>query len=228
MRHVFQPVVDLRAGRVVGFEALARFPGRGPQAVLAEISAAGDAALRAFDAESVAAAARAARPWLPAGTRLFLNLTHASLAAAVAGAPLPATGGVPAVWELAENAATHAVLSAPGAWGALAQHRADWALDDVGDGRADLGRLAAAIAHGVRWVKVARPVVQGAARDAARRRVLRALAGLGAAVVAEGMESAEDLAAVAEAGVRYVQGFAVGYPAVRPAAVGPRPVPAAP
>ena len=214
--HHYQVIADLRTGRPVGFEALARFPGRGPQAVLKELAAQGDAAQRAFDEESVRLAVASARGWLPRGTRLFVNLTAASLSAVVAGAALPDAGGLPVVFELAENAATQAVLSDHGAWEALARHDAVWALDDVGDGRADLTRLSAAVAHGVRWVKIARQAVAGAARDPARLAVLRSVSTLGASVIAEGVEDPADLDALSAAGIGFVQGFAVGRPETRP------------
>jgi EAL domain-containing protein (putative c-di-GMP-specific phosphodiesterase class I) len=216
MWHAFQAVVDLRSGGTVGFEALARFPGRGPQAVLKELAAQGDAAQRAFDEESVRLAVASAREWLPRGARLFVNLTAATLAAVVAGVPLPDAGGLSVVFELAENAATQAVLSEHGAWEALARHGAVWALDDVGDGRADLARLSAAVAHGVRWVKIARQAVAGAARDPARLAVLRSVSTLGASVIAEGVEDPADLEAMSSAGIGFVQGFAVGRPEPRP------------
>lgn len=222
MWHCYQPVVSLLTGRPIGFEALARFPGRGPQAVLKELAAQGDAAQRAFDAESVGCAVASAGAWLPPGAVLFVNLTAATLAAVVAGVALPDTGGLPVVFELAENAATHAVLSAPGAWEALARSGAVWALDDVGDGRADLARLSAAVLYGVRWVKVARQAVAGAANDPARMAVLRSVASLGVQVIAEGIEDPADLDAVSAAGIDYVQGFAIGRPEERPV-LGPVP-----
>ncbi len=220
LRHVFQPIVDLRSGGVVAYEALARFPDRGPEAVLREVASLGDAALRTFDAASAASAVCAARAWLPPGARLCLNLTHASVAAAAAGSPLPDAGGFPVTWELSEDAATQAALSSPGAWEALRPLRARLALDDVGGGWADLDRLAAALRNGVRWVKVDRRVVHGAARDPAKRAVLRAVSGLGVLgfeVVAEGVEDLADLAVLAACGVRYAQGLAVGRPVSGPA-----------
>lgn len=214
--HVFQPVRSLNSGSVIGYEALARFHGRGPQAVLKELAAQGDAAQRAFDADSVREAVASASAWLPYRAVLFVNLTAASLAAIMKGAPLPDTGGLSVVFELAENAATHAVLSEQGAWEALVRHKGAWALDDVGDGRADLARLSAAVTHGVRWVKLARQAVAGAACDPARQAVLRAVTTLGALVIAEGVEDPADLEAVSAAGIGFVQGFAVGRPEACP------------
>ena len=147
---------------------------------------------------------------------MFINLTAASVAAVVAGEPLSDTGGCPVVFELAETAATQAVLAADGAWEALKRLDATWALDDVGDGRADLARLSAAVAHGVRWIKVARSAVHGASRNPARLAVLRSVSSLGAHVIAEGVEDPADLAALPAAGVGFVQGFATGRPAPRP------------
>lgn len=216
MHHVYQPIVDLRTGRPAAFEALARFRGRGPQAVLAEVSARGDAAMRRFDREAIASAVSGARGQ-PPGVPLFLNATSATVAAVLRGEPWPGTDGVPVVWELNESGATAAVLAAhgPDAVATLGRSAA-LALDDVGDGRGDLGRLAAAVRGGVRWVKLARSVVDGCARDSGKRAVLQAVARLGVPVIAEGVERQDDLHTVAAVGIRYVQGFAVGRPAPLP------------
>ena len=213
MYHHFQPVVSLDSGGIVGYEALMRIPGRSTQTVLAELCRRGDAdLLRALDEQSVKNAAAVARDFLPRGCRLFINLTHASLEALVAGAEPPPTHGLPVVWELAESAATAAVLARPGALSALAG-RFTVALDDVGDGRSDLWRLSEAVQLGLSWIKVARSLVDGCAVDPGRQAVLRSVAALGVPVVAEGAERWADVAAAGAAGVRHVQGFVLGRPA---------------
>jgi EAL domain-containing protein (putative c-di-GMP-specific phosphodiesterase class I) len=215
VRHVYQPIVDLHSGVVVAWEALARFHGRKPEEVLRDLAVMGDKALRAFDSASVAAAAAAARGVLPSGAQLCLNLTHATVAAAVSGEPLPDVGGLPVIWELREDEATHRVLSVDGSWRALSS-RGRFALDDIGGGWADLARLVGALHHGVRWVKVDRQVVQGVGGDPARRAVLRAVTDLGFETIAEGAEDLADLAVLAASGVRYAQGYAVGRPVSGP------------
>ena len=57
--------------------------------MLADIASRGDAAMRRFDTECVASAAYATRAWLPPGSTLFVNITAATVAAAVDGRPLP-------------------------------------------------------------------------------------------------------------------------------------------
>ena len=224
MYHHFQPIVALNTGDIVGYEALLRIRGRSTQAVLAELCRRGDGdLLRALDEQSVRIAAAVARSSLPRGGLLFVNLTHASVEALVDGAAPPPTAGLRVVWELAESAATSALLARPGALEALVR-RLPVALDDVGDGHADLGRLAEGVRLGVSWIKVARSVIDGCAADAGRLAVLRSIAALGVPVVAEGAERSADVAAVGAAGVSHVQGFVLGRPgSARVAETEPRP-----
>lgn len=214
MQHAFQPIVDLHTGQPIGFEALARFPdGRGPMDVLRGLTLLGPEALRVFDRESVASAVAAAKAFLPPDTPLFLNLTAATVAAVLDGEPLPDTAGLPVVWELVENEATFRLLSHPGALGSLTTSAAI-ALDDVGEGSADLRRLAMGFRDGVRWIKIARSLIHGCADDPGKQAVLRLVVRLGVAAIAEGVERPEDLCALEEIGIRFVQGYATGRPQI--------------
>ena len=94
------------------------------------------------------------------------------------------------------------------------------ALDDVGYGRSYLESL---IILEPNVVKLDGHCVQGIAQNASRarsvKRLLRMAEALGAQVIAEGIESHDDLAALQQLGVRYGQGFLWGKPAP------PRPIP---
>ena len=85
---VFQPMLDLRTGRVAAYEALARFnrtPVRSPDKWFAQAHRFGLGA--ALEARALAAAL--AVPGRPAGTRLTLNLSLSSLGAPEIEAVLP-------------------------------------------------------------------------------------------------------------------------------------------
>ncbi|HEV2292139.1 MAG TPA: EAL domain-containing protein [Gemmatimonadales bacterium] len=87
------------------------------------------------------------------------------------------------------------------------------ALDDVGRGHSNIDLLLDVRPD---VVKLDRYFVLGASQCEMRRAVLASFrdmaAGLGAVVVAEGVETAEDLATVVEAGVVVVQGWYFGHP----------------
>ncbi len=205
MSHAFQPVVDLRSGCAVGFEALARFGDRQtPQSVLRGLKNVND--LRRFDAESAALAAASSRFWLPVGTPLFINLTWATLAAALAGAPPPDVGDV--IWEVPERHASAAARSAPDAWRELTLQYT-WALDDAP------ARITAPL--GARWIKMTRNVVRKAARNPRGREALRTFSAPGMSLVTKGVETPEDIEMAFTAGIHFVQGFVAGRPETRPA-----------
>jgi EAL domain-containing protein (putative c-di-GMP-specific phosphodiesterase class I) len=87
------------------------------------------------------------------------------------------------------------------------------AVDDFGSGHANARLLLDARPE---VVKLTRDVVEGADRDELRRRLLADLArtaeGFSARVIAEGVETAEELAAVRAAGIDVVQGYFLSRP----------------
>jgi diguanylate cyclase (GGDEF)-like protein len=89
------------------------------------------------------------------------------------------------------------------------------ALDDVGFGHSSLEAL---IVLEPDIVKIDRRFVHGVSKDAGRSRDLKRLAGvlqgLGAEVVAEGIESRADINALARMGIEFGQGYLWGKPAV--------------
>jgi EAL domain-containing protein (putative c-di-GMP-specific phosphodiesterase class I) len=91
---------------------------------------------------------------------------------------------------------------------ALRSRGIDLALDDVGFGHSSLEAL---IVLEPDIVKIDRRFVNGVSKDAGRARDLRRLAGvlqgLGAEVIAEGVESRSDMAALMSIGVEFAQGY---------------------
>lgn len=91
------------------------------------------------------------------------------------------------------------------------------AIDDVGFGRSCLESL---ILLEPDIVKVDKKCITGVARDELRlrslKRILKVTDGLGMEVIAEGIETEEDLALVKELGIKYGQGFLWGKPAKVP------------
>ena len=92
------------------------------------------------------------------------------------------------------------------------------AVDDAGAGYASLRHVLAVRPD---FVKVDMALTRGADSDVARRTLLTALASfttaLGGRLVAEGVETAAELAALRDCGVHLVQGYLLGRPAADPA-----------
>ncbi len=216
---VFQPVVGLRLQRVAGVEALTRIaiePRRGPDVWFGEAFTVGlgvDLELLAINRALDQLAGVPASAYLAFNTSPETVLSHGFLAA-LDGLPLGRL-----VVEVTEHAAVadyQALLTA------LAPLRAAGlrlAIDDMGSGYANMQhvlRLAPDI------IKLDVALVRGIDGDRARR----ALAGslvvfadeMGARLVAEGIETPDELATLIELGVPYGQGFALARP-------GPLPVP---
>lgn len=210
--HHYQPIVDLVSDDVLGCEALARFPDGDIGERLAELGVSGPRALRAFDAFSVYTAASATLPWLAPEQRLFLNVTGATVDAIAAGHGWPSVpAGLRVVWELPENQAGAAPCLRPEALVQLVRSGAEIALDDLGEGVADLRRIAE-LGHAA-WWKLGHGLVHGAARNTRRQRWLAAIVRFAPRLIAEGVEDPTDIAALRATAVRYGQGFALGRPA---------------
>ena len=94
---VFQPIVDLAAVRVVGYEALARFPGTAGPGVW--FAAAADCGLAAELEALAVAKALAAVPLLPPGTFLAVNISRTCSTAGRSRTPSPAGRTSPGSWS---------------------------------------------------------------------------------------------------------------------------------
>lgn len=96
---------------------------------------------------------------------------------------------------------------------ALKKHGIMVAIDDVGFGRSSLETL---ILLEPDVVKVDIKYIAGIAADLQKQRLLRRLIGvveaLGAELIAEGVESREDLEMIKQMGMKYAQGYFWGYP----------------
>jgi EAL domain-containing protein (putative c-di-GMP-specific phosphodiesterase class I)/CheY-like chemotaxis protein len=211
---IFQPIVTLRTGEVNGFEALARFcsePVYGPDVWFAEAAALGIG----VDLELAAIATAIAHlPQIPAELCVALNLSPETVLSSSLG---PLLGQLPAnrlVLEITEHAhiADYGKLRE-----ALADLRHDGvrlAIDDAGAGYASLRHI----------LKLAPDCIKldiSLTRDIHIERSQRAMAAAlvafagetGASIVAEGIETAEELATLSDLGVEFGQGYYLGRPA---------------
>jgi EAL domain-containing protein (putative c-di-GMP-specific phosphodiesterase class I)/DNA-binding NarL/FixJ family response regulator len=222
---VFQPIVDLGCGDIVGYEALARFhesPGASPEVLFAEAEGVG------LGLELELATIRSALGrlgLLPASAFLSVNASPRT-AASPRLLNLMAGHTDRVVLEITEHAP---IEDYPRLSGALARLRSEGvrvAVDDAGAGFAGLNHV---LQLEPDFVKLDMALIRGIDRDETRRAVattLLELAGaVGSTVVAEGIEREPELQALRELGVSLGQGFHFARPVPVERLVGLRPIP---
>ena len=216
----FQPIVALRDECVLGYEALLRLAPGGPFRSPEDVFRAAVGTPWLVDVEMAALDVHlSAARRLPQG-RLFLNFSApafadnrmkaTALSARVLGAGLRPERVVLELTELVQLAdpARFAALLGP-----LRQDGFLVAVDDFGAGFTNLQLL---VELGPDFVKIDRSLIDGAGRHPRKRAFLESLGALGRRincdVIAEGVESREDLAAVRACGIGYAQGRVIGSP----------------
>jgi len=216
-RLVFQPVVDLVRGEVVGYEALARFGGAGlrtPGPYLAAAERTG----RAAELEAhLLAQALAARAGVPAGCFLAVNVSPVLLADPVVTALLRAAGDLSGlVLELTEHVPVDNLGALRKRIDALRDRGALLALDDTGAGWSGL-RQVAELRPDI--VKLDKSLVTDVDRDEVKQGLVELVgqfvSRLGSRLLVEGVERFEELDAVSRLGVPLAQGWLLGRPSIR-------------
>jgi diguanylate cyclase (GGDEF)-like protein len=208
---VFQPVVSLGTGRVIGFEALARFriaPQRAPHVWFAQAHGCG------LGAELEAAAIRAALESVgrPLETHLAVNVSPSALNSPVVAEALAGdlTG---IVVELTEHEFIPDDDDISAAIDGLRRRGALIAIDDAGAGHAGLNRLIEVRPDIVKFDRaMTRDIHTDRARMALLESFVRFARDVDATVCAEGIESLDELAAVADLDVQWGQGFVLAPP----------------
>lgn len=232
---VFQPIVTLASGEMLGYEALIRGPA-------GSMYASPDALFRMAQetgitvALEMAAARTALATWatLRLHGKLFLNFSPLTLRHLLdrggrAMASLLGLDGAQGsgariapsrvVIEITEQTAVGEAASFAQVMAVLGDLGVQYALDDFGTGHANLDRLAELTPQ---FVKIDKALVRGIHGNSRRLEVLRAVLNLmhalGGRVIAEGIETAEELALVRDLGVAAGQGYYLGRPAAQPPA----------
>ncbi|MCU1614069.1 MAG: Diguanylate phosphodiesterase, protein [Frankiales bacterium] len=210
---VFQPIVDLAAARVAGYEALSRFPGTATPDVW--FAAAADAGLGAeLEALAIIKALDAAAE-LPPDTFLTVNVSPHLLGSERVQEALGRRRDLHRiVIELTEHTPVDDLTALQTQTRALRKRGALIALDDAGSGYSGLQQMAAVKPQ---IVKLDRALVADADADPVRMALAEMLgefAGrIDAWLLAEGLETAAELAAFARLGVPLAQGWLLGRPA---------------
>jgi EAL domain-containing protein (putative c-di-GMP-specific phosphodiesterase class I) len=211
---VFQPIVDLERDRVVGYEALTRFEdGTTPDEHFAAAEAVGlglaleAATLRA----AIAAAAR-----LGPGLLLNLNVSPAfvlegkALRTLIMGVRQRVILEITEHTAIADYVAFHRAVEALGPSVRLA-------VDDAGAGFSSFRHI---LELGPAFVKLDRSLVTGIDRDPAKQALVAGMRqfarSTGCELIAEGVETEAERAALVGLGIRLAQGFLLGRPEFLP------------
>lgn len=208
---VFQPIACLTNGHVIGYEALARFPGssmRTPDVWVAQAHGCG------LGAELEAAAIRAALEPLgrPLETFLALNASPSALSSEVVAASL--NGNLEGlVIEITEHEFVPDDDELRTTVAELRSRGARIAIDDAGAGHAGLKQLMTVRPDIVKLDQgLIRDIHTDPARMALVESFVRFARDVGATVCAEGIESLDELAVLADLDVQWGQGYALGRP----------------
>jgi EAL domain-containing protein (putative c-di-GMP-specific phosphodiesterase class I) len=211
---VFQPIIDVVNDEVVAVEALARFdvtPYRSPDVWFNEAHENG------FGVELELLAitrALAELPMLPESVALSINAGPETVMAAGFH---EAILGVPAHRVIVELTEHNAIDDYPGlvdSLRSLRQKGTRISIDDTGSGYSSLAHI---LKLAPDLIKLDRDLVSGIDVDPVRRALAAALvsfaAETGAQIVAEGVETEDELMVLRQLGLRYAQGYYLGRPA---------------
>jgi EAL domain-containing protein (putative c-di-GMP-specific phosphodiesterase class I)/FixJ family two-component response regulator len=215
MTMVFQPIIELSQVRTIGYEALARFcvePVRTPDRWFAD---AADVGLG--DALEVAAVSKALESlprMTPGDVFLAINVSPGTLLHRGLLDLMTENVASRVVLELTEHHQIEDYGPVLDALGALRERGVRIGVDDTGAGFSSLRHILALTPD---IIKLDMSLVRDIDQDPARRALAASMAAFaadtGAQLIAEGVETAEELLALVALGVRYAQGYHLGRPA---------------
>jgi diguanylate cyclase (GGDEF)-like protein len=218
---VVQPIVCLATGRILGVEALSRFSapgGRTPEDWFADAAAVGlgiELELRAASRALRTAAALSEPSYVSINLSPEALLAPATTALLTSGEHLRPSR---ILVELTERTPVDDYDRLRQALKPLRAAGVRLAVDDAGAGYANFRHI---LNLDPQVIKIDRSLIQGIEADPARRALLAAVVtfahGLGAAVVAEGLERVEELTTCVNLGIDAGQGYLFGRPAPVPA-----------
>jgi EAL domain-containing protein (putative c-di-GMP-specific phosphodiesterase class I) len=218
-RMVYQPIVDLAHGSVVGYEALARFDDPGFPTPAHAFEAATRAGVGVQLELLTMRSALAQLPDVPAGGRLNVNLSAEALMTPTVVELLLHHAQYPLSVEITEHTQVRDYGSLAEPLEQLRRAGVEIVVDDAGAGFANFVHL---LKLRPSVIKLDIEIVRGVDRDPMRLALTRSLVGFAAeakvSLVAEGIETDGELQTLRAIGVGFGQGFIVGRPADLPAA----------
>jgi len=205
-RVLLQPIVDIVTGVRTGAEALSRFPlewAKAPDVVFAEAHSVGRGDLLELLALRRAAGLLERVPGYVSMNVSPATLLRPEMVEFLGSLPLPRI-----LLELSEHDQVEDYDALRAVLDPLRARGMRLAIDDVGAGFSSLRHI---VVTEPDVIKLDRSIVDGLSRDRVLRSLVRSLvdfgAGLGALVVAEGVETAPDAHVLHELGVGYGQGW---------------------
>jgi EAL domain-containing protein (putative c-di-GMP-specific phosphodiesterase class I)/CheY-like chemotaxis protein len=212
-RMVYQPVFDIGDGRWVGVEALARFeapPARSPERVFAEAEQVG---LRVEMELTTVRRALEDLDRVDPGAFFSINVSPSSCCSLDLAEILRSSEPKRLVLEITEHAPVADYEALTACLTPLRRQGLRVAVDDTGAGFSSLNHV---LGLSPDLIKLDKELSRDVETDDVRRALVGSLASfashIGAEIVAEGIESTEQLFALRDAGVRYGQGFLLGRP----------------
>jgi EAL domain-containing protein (putative c-di-GMP-specific phosphodiesterase class I) len=214
-RMAMQPIVHVASGHVYGYEALARFPGHLDWAPDRWFAEATDVGLGAELEASAIRSALEALSRIPPTATMSVNVSARVLPQDEVVELLTGVHAGRLVVELTEHSRIDSYDSLADHLGAIRAAGGRIAVDDAGSGYAGLEHI---LELQPDVLKLDRFLVHGVATHPGRQAMVESLVGfarrVGAAVVAEGVETATDLQALADLEVTYAQGYHLGRPSL--------------
>ena len=207
---VFQPIIDLRNSRVVGLEALARFPDRSPDIWFEDAAAAG--LNEELELATLAMALKTAGQ-LPDGLYLSVNLSPATMTSppfleVLDGFPLDRL-----VVEVTEHAPVDDYEALDAAVAPLRAGGCRLAVDDVGAGFSSLRHILRLAPDVIKLdISLTRHIDADPPRRALATALISFASAINASIVAEGIETQDEVDALRGLGVSYGQGYHLSRP----------------
>lgn len=209
---VFQAIHDVAAGKVVGVEALARFPCEPfrPDAFFEQAAQLGIG----IDLETaIVIRVLSLIPQLPEDIFVAINVSPAAALAVPWAKILVGIDASRIVLEITEHTAVPNYTALDDVLESCRAMGMRVAVDDVGAGFASFSHV---LELGPEFVKIDQSITRHIDVDDARRRLAQAIAEfagqIGATVIAEGVESQGELDAVGAAGIPWAQGYYLSRP----------------
>ena len=231
LKIAFQPIIETRSGEVFGFEALARIPGSTCFNNIADLFPFAEKIGQLYPIETLCR--RQAITSYPAIAQnkemLFLNINPQVLidpefASGHTRKLLSEKGLAPqdVVLEITERSAIEDFSTFRDALDHYRNQGYLIALDDVGAGYSSLQSVAELHPD---FLKVDRSLIQGVNADPIKWALLETFVTfskrIGCRIIAEGVETAEEMRTVVQLGVDYVQGFLVARPTFERMSINP-------
>ena len=216
---VLQPIVELTGGRVVAVEALSRFaaePHRAPDRWFADAAALG----LGVELELLAIRRALTRlDELPPGVRLSVNVSPTTLCTSELRDALAEIAGDRLAIEITEHAAVDDYAALRVALTGLRSRGVQLMVDDAGAGFSSFKHILDLQPDVIKLdLSLTRDIDTDPLRRALAASVLAFAEEIGARIIAEGIETAGELAALRSLGVTHGQGYLLARP-------GPGPVP---